>query len=88
MQSLSQILIKKDFLKQNTSKRKGNIRYEEAREFGEYVGLNTIFVLKLFRDFGRERVLSLRSWLKDIPYDDSKGGLPALIVWKLKQKKI
>lgn len=66
-------------------KRPINTTYEEAKEFGTYVGLNPIFVLKLFKQYGKDRVLNLRSWLKDVPYDPKKGGLAALTIWKLKQ---
>jgi len=69
-------------------KRDINTKWEVADEFGKYVGLPTTFVLRLFRIYGQNKVLSIRSWLKDCPYDPAKGGKIALAVWKLKQDKL
>lgn len=69
--------------KKSTGK-KVNKTWEEAEEFASYVGLKTLFVLKLFRLYGKEKVLGLKSWLKDAPNDPKK--FPGLVVWKLKQK--
>lgn len=63
-----------------------NERFEKAKEFGEYVGISPIVVMRLFKLYGEERVLKIRSWLKDIPYDNRKGGKIALAHWKLKEK--
>lgn len=60
-----------------------NENWEVADEFARYVGLKTPFVLKLFRIYGRAKVLSLRSWLKDAPCDPLRRN--GLVVWKLKQ---
>ena len=65
------------------NRRRVNIKWERAEEFAKYVGLSTTFVLKLFREFGEERVLSLRSDLRDIDCDRKK--FPGLVYWKLRQ---
>ena len=64
-----------------------NTRFEQAREFGNYVGINTILVLRLFKIYGMGEVLSIRSWLADCPYDNKKGGKFTLAIWKLKDNK-
>jgi hypothetical protein len=58
-----------------------NLRWERAKEFGDYLGLSTPFILMLVNKFGEKKVFSLRSWLKDIPHDRSLEGLT---IWKLK----
>lgn len=83
MQSIATLINRTKFAK-NESAKPINENYEQAREFGQYVGLNPIFVLKLFKQYGKEKVLSQRGWLKDIPYDPTRGGKTALIVWRLK----
>jgi hypothetical protein len=60
-----------------------NWLWEEAKEFGEYVGISTAFVMRLIKMFGKAKVFGLRSWLKDLQYD--KRGKYGLIMWKLKQ---
>lgn len=64
-----------------------NERYEKAQEFGKYVGINTILVLRLFKLYGMGKVLNIRSWLADCPYDNKKGGKFALAIWKLKSDR-
>jgi len=83
MELIKNILVHKP-IKQIPSKRKTNILWEEASQFGSYVGLSPVFVLKLFRIYGKGRVLGLQSWLKDIPNLD-RSRLVGLIIWKLKQ---
>lgn len=83
MESIASILSKKSVMKVN-SQRKVNMNWEEARMFAEYVGLSIPFVLRLFKNFGKKKVLNLKSWLKDCPYDPKKG-MAGLVVWKLKQ---
>lgn len=73
-------------IKKNESKRPINERWEQAKDFGEYVGLPTTFVMRLFKIYGVDKVLGIRSWLYDAPHDNSKGGKIALAYWKLKQK--
>lgn len=62
-----------------------NDRFEKAKEFGDYVGINVIMVLKLFKIYGMAEVLYIRSWLADCPFDTRKGGKFALAMWKLKE---
>ena len=62
MQQLSEIL-NRNLTRKPTSKL--NLKWEKAFEFGQYVGLPTTYVLKLFRDFGEDKVLALRSDLSD-----------------------
>ena len=83
MDNIQNILNKK-IIRTSQSSRKININWEEAKQFGEYVGLGTIFVLKLFRVYGKGKVLGLQSWLKDCNHDPKRYA--GLVVWKLKQK--
>lgn len=57
--------------------------YFKAKDFSDYLGIKLSFVFKLFKKYGAEKVLSLRSFLKDYPID--KRGLNGIIVWKLNQ---
>lgn len=75
-------LLKTKKLKRNNSKRKINLRWEIAEEFGKAVNLKTVFVLKLFRVYGKSKVLGLRPWLADL--DSDHRGINGLVVWKLK----
>ena len=85
MDSVSSVL-SKHHITSNRSSRPVNVDFEEAREFGSYVGLNTIFVLKLFKKFGKAKVLNLRSFIADVK--EEKGKTKAgLIYWKLKNEK-
>jgi len=65
-----------------TTKR-GNPDWNDAQQFGEYVSLSTPFVLKLFRLYGKGKVMGLQSWLKDIPNLD-RSRYSGLVIWKLK----
>lgn len=84
MDNLKDLLNPNRFKKPIGNTRPINERYEKAREFGIYVGIDTILVLRLFRLYGMEKVLSIRSWLADCPYDNRKGGKFVLAIWKLK----
>lgn len=81
MRAISEIISRRTLPTITTSKPL-NDRYEKAREFGEYVNLPPVFVLRLFKQFGEDRVLSCRSWLKDLPRDNKPPF--GLIYWKLK----
>lgn len=64
-----------------------NLKWEQAKYFCKYCGFNVdngiiVFVLKLCRIYGENRVYNLKSWLKDASYDPSR--LQGLLVWKLK----
>lgn len=83
MDTLASILEKKNI--RRVEGRKLNENYERAKVFAEYVGVSVPFTLKLFKEYGTSKVLNLKSWLKDMNYDRSKG-LAGLIIWKLKQK--
>jgi hypothetical protein len=83
MEGLKKIVKDKKIVKKK-GKRPLNMRYEHAKEFGEYVGLDTIFVLKLFKIYGMEKVLGLKSWLKDCPHDPDRYA--GLVRWKLEDE--
>lgn len=87
MESLGSILSKKIVKNEESNKksRKINTTFEQAREFGDYVGLPTLFILRLFKVYGKEKVLGIKSWLKDVPFDPARGGKIGLAIWKLKQ---
>ena len=80
MEKISNLLKDKKFEKPLAAK-KINLKFEKASEFAKYVELNPIFVLKLFKLFGEEKVLGLRSWIKDYDCKDKKS----MIYWKLKE---
>lgn len=81
MKNISDILGNKH-IKVETHKRPINPTWEQAKEFGDYIGINTLFVLRLFKIYGKEKVLAQRSWLKDAPKGKEFNGL---VVWKMKQ---
>jgi hypothetical protein len=87
MKSISDILSKQK-IEVKSNERPINTTYEEARQFAEYLGINTLFVLRQFKIFGKSAVLKQRGWLKDIPYDPARGGKQALLVWRLKNPQI
>jgi hypothetical protein len=89
MENIKGLLENRHFLVK-TSTRKTNERFEMAREFGQYTGLSTIFVLKLFKQYGMGQVLGIRSWLADLPPNPKYIGKPkaGLVIWKLKQGKV
>lgn len=84
MEKINITLIKKN-IKITNSKRKLNQTWEVADEFAKYVGLNTIFVLKIFKIYGEQNVLALRSYLKDFPDKKTYKDKCGLITWKLKE---
>lgn len=61
--------------------------WEQAQDFGKYVGMPTTAVMRLFKLYGMGNVLGIKSWLYDIPYDKNRGGKIALAHWKLKELK-
>ena len=80
MKQINELLNKRTYA---VGKTKVNQNYEEAKEFGDYVGLPVFFVLKLFKLYGKSKVLGLRSWLGDINADPKR--YKGLVIWKLKQ---
>jgi hypothetical protein len=76
-------------LKENDTGRPINPVWEAAREFCNYLNLNEKsikFILYLFKLYGQEKVLSLKSWLKDLEAVKKKE-LAGLIVWKLRENE-
>lgn len=62
-----------------------NKSYEDAKRLVAYLGMkekDIPYIMRLFRTFGKEKVLSLESWAKDIrnPRENIRG----LLYWKLK----
>ncbi len=82
MQQVGSILARKKFVVR--SGKEINPVWEEAVEFGEYVGLKPVFVMKLFKLYGKNKVLELRSNLRDMPYDITRGK-EGLVIWLLKK---
>lgn len=72
-------------IKKEEKQRKRNPIWDSAKEFGDYIGLPTPFILKLFKIYGQSEVLKTRSFLKDYPTDGQ--GLHGLIIWKLKENQ-
>ena len=81
MQDIKAILSNRVIIKANTTVKPRNINWEQADEFAKYVGFTTPFVMRLFKTYGKEKVLSLKSWIKDL---DSNHKIQS-ITWKLKQ---
>lgn len=72
------------------SKRPINYNWEEAKLFCEYCGVgkdskSVIVILKLFKQYGKPKVLALQSWLKDNRFEQDK--VIGLIIWRLKNAK-
>ena len=63
-----------------TSGRKRNVTWEEAEVMGKYIKVSTPFIMKLFKKFGKNKVLNCQSYLKDFNGDCS---LEQAIVFKL-----
>jgi hypothetical protein len=80
---LKQKQIKLASIEASKSRKGGNPYWNEAKQLAEYLGISTPFVLKLFNRFGKNKVIALKSYLKDFPAD--KRGLYGIMVWKLKQ---
>lgn len=86
MEIIGDILSKK-ILRNKVNSRPVNKRYEEAREFSEYVGGLTIpFILRCFKVYGIKKVLATKSFLKDSNCPPRKKA--GLLIWKLKQMSI
>jgi hypothetical protein len=81
-------ILKNKQIKLHKGKRPINELWETADEFGKYVGIPTPVVLRMFKLYGKGKVLGLRSWLYDTPYDPRKGGKIALANWKLKELQV
>lgn len=89
MNNIGSILEKYKKPIQNPAKKSRPINpiWESAAEFGKYVGIPTVVVLRLFRLYGMKETLGIRSWLADVPYDPKRGGKIALAHWWLKELK-
>lgn len=84
MQTIADVLKNKIIERQEqTKKRGGNPNWIEAEQFGKYVRLSTPFVLKLFRVYGKGKVLGMQSFLRDIPNLDP-SRYAGLVIWRLK----
>ena len=85
MKKINQILVRKKYEIEysNTTtatKRKRNIDWEQAAEMGKYLKLSTPFIMKMFKKFGKNKVLDSKSYLKDFNGDCS---LEQALVYKL-----
>ena len=87
MDGIKIVLDRKRYIKPNKNQRPVNQSYELAKEFGEYCEIPVLVVLRFFRLYGQEIVLSIKSWLYDVPFDSARGGKIALATWKLKELK-
>lgn len=88
MEDLKEVLNKKQFI---ISKGKINSKYEQTVQFLEYVGIDyqkpdIFFVMKLCKMYGYNKVLGLRSWLKDMYIDQKRWK--GLLVWRLQDLKL
>lgn len=86
MQDLKKILESRNIVA--SSNIRINNKFERAKQFLEYVGLeanrgNIIFVLKLCKQYSPSQVFALRSWIKDMRFDTARWK--GLLVWKLKK---
>lgn len=83
MEGLKDLLQKRVDLIATPKVTRVNMVWHEAEEFGSRVGLDTKFVLRIFKMFGKKKVLGLQSWLTDLRTDSR--GKQGLIIWKLKK---
>lgn len=79
MQKLNQILVRKKYELTKTKKR--NIDWEQAEQMATYLNLKTTFIMKLFKIYGKNKVLNLKSYLKDF---NGNCKLEQALVYKLK----
>lgn len=63
--------------------RKLNPRWEQAKLTGEYIGIQTTFVLRLYKQFGMGNVENIKSWAKDVNRDPKR--FYGLVYWKLNE---
>ena len=80
MRSIKDVIEKKKF--NNNSSNRINSLWEEADQFGKYIGVPTKIVLRAFKLYGKEKVLSLRAFLKDYPTD--YRGKVGIFFWACK----
>ena len=64
-----------------TSVNKRNVMWEEAEHTSSYLKIRPAFIYKMFKLYGKNRVLLEVSYLKDLP---SNYNLYATLTWKLK----
>lgn len=91
MDNIKNLINTNRYTKTAEPKRDLNQNWEEAKEFAEYIGLiykgkpSTVLILKLFKNYGKAKVLALRGWAKDKQYDPALG-LQGHLINKLKGK--
>lgn len=85
MRALSEVLKKVKIVKSVPTGKKRNPDWEDAVEFGAYVNINPKMVMVLFKKYGKEAVLSLRGWLKDVP---NARSFYSLAIYKLKKDQL
>lgn len=90
MENIQEILKNKHFVKSDKPVRMNTI-WERATEFLSYIGIepnkgNIVFTLKLCKVYGAGKVFALRSWMKDMAYDEKRWK--GLVVWRLQQPKV
>lgn len=91
IQKPSQLNLFSDEPRRISEKAERSLRvFAEAERFGKYVGIETKAVLALFKRYGKQRVLSQSSFLRDAPeraQNGKKTNKVGLLVWKLKQSQ-
>ena len=84
MKHIRILLQRNEVIKETIKTKKSNVRrnvdWEDAEQMAKYLKLNTIFILKLFKKFGKNKVLNTQSYLKDF---DGKCKLEQALVYRL-----
>lgn len=83
-------ILAKHKIEVNPNAKPVNYNWEEAKEFLTYCGIKAedkviIHLLRLFKVYGKQSVLGLKSWLKDNRYDTEK--VFGLMVWKIQERQ-
>ena len=70
------------------NKKKINVSYENALEFLIYLNFpherkDVVFIMGLIKRYGEDKVMALKSYLKDI--EKTPRDFKSLMVWKLKE---
>lgn len=88
MQNIASIINKEKFSKPSYPQKiikTRNFDYEDAEVMAKSVGVNKFILMRQFKIFGKQNVLSLQGWLTDLPHDPTRGKV-ALLVCELNRR--
>lgn len=71
MQKIGEVLVKKiqeiRSVPLTKKSRPRNLDWEQAQQVANYLKIRPSFVYKLFKKYGRGKVISMQSYMKDLP---------------------